>query len=923
MVTERTTHAGAEQVKPLSGNERRRFPHTIYGQHLPRGADHSLFIASFETLQQAEFPLAIDRERTRGQDIVTMRTRTSHPADQRFETVMIMGLTEAARKKLAAEEREKKAGAPEGRKQAARRVTDALYAEFAGKEQVYAEYKEAQSSFMLGLSGERFVNTLFTQGTEYDPELIADNLTGSTLTSVAYHLGMGYQETSGWYKKTPEEIVAEHPEIDHRQLEDDAFRETDEGKALESAYAEISGEILARRAHDPKIKLAKDGSRISTPMIPLTKYPLIEAVVTVEMQTHEMTPNILRNDYCELTIRSDSKEAHDALVWRLTTPYPRPDNDMLLREFADEYKRKSIVIQDIIHRYNNINTSADHRALLKDDLLGLLDFYTGDNDVTQRLRADGIRARERDYFTHDVSTVKEIISSIVTTALASPDPDLSGKAEQLIDGYLIMVPARRGEPDTSDPLALTRTDIVLALFDGMKHITEDSRPEIFGRVAEKVFGNPMIGERFEDLAALQVRGAQIAWSNEVGLKRREYFKYDIFDDTQSGEKDAAKVAFQRAVAPAEELHRQHSAEKNQMIIGMLEQMVGSGHAINASREYARMFRELVTRVEFSTYQATELPPEYSALMNIAKRPDLGSAQKSTLLWHMSGKLHFTSGDAERLLIPVVVDMFEAILGPVDHIQVPDSEGQTGLAAAESVVRNNPRMFHGVSYEDLEALLAYKSAIAIHLDRIIGGNKLPSHEAGTGGLMTMRDAAEGFVSFLDDQREEIRAWQRVTQTVDAIEEEYEEHLHLEEVKRKPHVYYPWVLREMRSFIGGMEWEMGPGQRPSTELRALYSAMRLHIEQRFAYRDSYTEEFDPMEEGAIDSWLREGYYRMVVYSELHYNNTVWQKGLPFMSMAMRYMPDSLLARMAAEYQGEDFGEYLAKEQRRRREDDERIH
>ena len=71
---------------------------------------------------------------------------------------------------------------------------------------------------------------------------------------------------------------------------------------------------------------------------------------------------------------------------------------------------------------------------------------------------------------------------------------------------------------------------------------------------------------------------------------------------------------------------------------------------------------------------------------------------------------------------------------------------------------------------------------------------------------------------------------------------------------------------------------------------------------------------IDSGNID-FLKEGYDRIVVPSDLHDNSTVRLNGSPFMSMALRFMPEVLLDQMVQEYEGTEFGNYLGGEQKRK--------
>jgi hypothetical protein len=131
-----------------------------------------------------------------------------------------------------------------------------------------------------------------------------------------------------------------------------------------------------------------------------------------------------------------------------------------------------------------------------------------------------------------------------------------------------------------------------------------------------------------------------------------------------------------------------------------------------------------------------------------------------------------------------------------------------------------------------------------------------------------------------------------------------------------VYYPWLLEKLTPFWQKMQWEVGPGNRPSRDISELYRVLEEHIQGRLVLRnpDEYPDNFDVLEEGHIDSLLKEGYERMVVPNDIKYNKTVWQNGLTFMHYAVAYMPESVVQQIKTKYPNSKFAEYIEKERER---------
>ncbi len=157
---------------------------------------------------------------------------------------------------------------------------------------------------------------------------------------------------------------------------------------------------------------------------------------------------------------------------------------------------------------------------------------------------------------------------------------------------------------------------------------------------------------------------------------------------------------------------------------------------------------------------------------------------------------------------------------------------------------------------------------------------------------------------------------VMRELKSVGENYERYLRIEAVKVYPHVYYPWLIEQFVPFWQKMQWEVGEGNRPSRDISELYRVLEDHVKSKLVLRkpEEYAEDFDAIEEGHVDTLIREGYQRMIVPHDIKYNGTVWREGMSFMHAAVAYMPPTLLEQIRAKYPNTPFAEYLEKEHER---------
>jgi hypothetical protein len=383
--------------------------------------------------------------------------------------------------------------------------------------------------------------------------------------------------------------------------------------------------------------------------------------------------------------------------------------------------------------------------------------------------------------------------------------------------------------------------------------------------------------------------------------------WKVLDRSRSGKnEDKAREQYNLAKKPAEELSEALVRERNQFLLGQLNQFAESGVLLHNTEE-SKLFSAYVNRIELGSYDMGELPEEYHYLVNLASNPQLTEHQKGTILWHMYEKFKFVGEKGRRLLVPVILDMYQITLGPVDSVCMPTSETRHMLAAATSIVHEHGHsMFKSASQEQLQTLGMYSMGVRQHAERVASG-----------ALIEEEVQAKSIDA--DDvgwQKSTMRNLEEVMEEMASVAENYERYLTVEAAKVYPHLYYPLILQRLAPFWQKMQWEMGPGQRPSGEISALYRVLDSYIKNRLVIKDpeEYTEDFDVMEEGRIDGLLKECYERMVVPHDIKYNGTVWREGLSFVNNAITLMPPVLLERIKAKYPNSGFADYLEREHAR---------
>jgi hypothetical protein len=496
----------------------------------------------------------------------------------------------------------------------------------------------------------------------------------------------------------------------------------------------------------------------------------------------------------------------------------------------------------------------------------------------------------------EVGQLQDIVRDLIAVGLAAPDFEIYEKAENLVSEYI-----RLNSSGEKDPVGLEVQDLVIVTIDSLKQITETTHPDVYERVATLIFEDSSVGLQVKEFAEAQIESIRLNNTPEVKAAREalKEFRYSSFDNKDPKEIEA-RAQLNEALVPAVQMSEKFRSDKNAFVLNLLRQLAGSS-VLNTNNRAAYQFKELINRVDFNAYKAQELPSEYFELMKLGATEGLGDRQRQDIAWRVYSQFEYMDSESESLLVPVILDIYQMMLGPIDAVGLPSREEAFGLSAASSLTRKHGNgMFKSASQEQLQTLVDYAAALKAQAERLA-----------TGGMIV--DKSETSSNDPKEAEEMLRNLESAVREINAIEEYYGKFLHREAVMVQPHVYYPWVLQEMVSFWQGLQWEVSPGNEPTRDIRKLHQSLEDLIRNKLVIKnqDQYDENFDVISEGNIDLLLKTCYEQMQIPHDIKYNNTVWQKGLPFLSTAISHMPKILHDQLVEKYAGTQFAEFIQKE------------
>lgn len=660
------SESGSFGIRPLDAEQREAYPHEIFRLELGSPRDALLAGASFEVMETAGYPVAIDLEAD-GENAAILRSRSEVKKDRGVESALFEGLIGATRVKVDADD----SMDDDVYYEKARDAAGGMLNDLVSDPFVYDLFKRAYGyRFYSGFDAFEFEKGLLVAGTDFDPEILKGKLKIKHLRDIVEDHGavlgveIGQDEPNYWYEKDIPEMLKKHPQMDYRRLRDEAFRDTPEGRLLESVYARVCGQILAEEFRENIIKKERDH------VIPLTRFPIIEAVVAGDFSPafSEKDMGITRGEREVLVLRSDSEIAHQALV---QLSGARPIGDF---------------VSSILRFYDREKWFDDKRAgLVKSDLLFLLEAYNPGGDLARSVREKYQSAQVRDKLTlGDESTVsdfKDVTISILSTAVVAPDPEVAAKAEQILERVIQNVGTLDAE---SDPASFSRADVIRVAVDSLNLLSRRINPGVIERIGEKLFGDADLFEKFKSLVDIQVKRGV-----DGGRRERD-------------------IVLRRA--------------KGVFLMDLIESIRAEDPATFGKRVDSNAFADLIKNIDLGgdRYQTSGITNECRRLIDFAKSSGLDADYIGSIVKLVCDRFEYFDGDAAEL-VPVILDLFNITLGDAENLRKPEWYTSYRVEDIAKLLSNNQKIiFESVSPEDLTSLSKYAVEARLLHDSLLAG-----------------------------------------------------------------------------------------------------------------------------------------------------------------------------------------------------------
>jgi hypothetical protein len=489
------------------------------------------------------------------------------------------------------------------------------------------EFFESFRSYITGLhwgsDTSHFVGALFKHGADFDAALLDKKLDPINIARLELPINYSIRGLLSGDKRPVSQIFEEYPELDYRRLSSDpAFAQSEEGIMLASAYKKLCGRILHEEYSDLRTQVH--------PQIPLSKFPIIEALIVDDIRDYGPTPKYSfgATPWLEEVWQSDSDKAQDALSSRINTRLPIGSRNAY--DGPTEFEFKGHSIRDLCCIHNKETPNAKSHNQLKKQLLSILAAYTSKGPIATSVREED-KHRIGKYENREVGEVRRIVSQILESLLVNGDPEEREIAETVMNFYTLAQGLEmpiEGQEEVlvkKDCLAFKKDDQQILLMNALFNINKTTDPSVFERMGTSLFG-PVNAARLRQLA----------------------------------EQTIAEMPY---VFPLSEDARQKMKEGRHAInLFLIEQLEGMSADANSTKDTSYLFKDFINKTYLPEDSGTN-SEEYRRLIAIGKKPDLATWNKSSISYRITEQLQYRKLESSAELKQVILDLLEIYLGP--------------------------------------------------------------------------------------------------------------------------------------------------------------------------------------------------------------------------------------------------------------------
>jgi len=716
---------------------------------------------------------------------------------------------------------------------------------------------------------DHFIAELFQATWDLDIDAVLNHgLSTEELFRVAAEVGFAAPERSAsWYDMSAEQVIDTHHEIDPRRLRDPNFRRSDEGQKLERVYTQLFGRIKFEQ-----YRRLRDGAQEHErqPLIPLAEVPLIEGFFIAAVGTDRFT-ELSSRPLVTLVLQSTSLSARQALVESVARRFPKGERASFHGETEFQFKREQIV--QLLKQYQHSIPNENHRALHLNDLLPVVEAFTGSGAILEDLRAPGASRDAR--VNRNLADFKEITKLLLTEGLGTTEQKLTGLLEAEVQ-RLFNPP----QSSSSEPWNLTHEEAALVWFDALGKVNVDSMPEVFSRVGRVIFAPYGVwGRQHDALAQMMINAKRLESTPNV---KSAHEALQEAKETGSGTSAvaAAQESYDHAMFRARLAYSSAAERKNSLVFALLDRtastLVSTPSSEPAVTAAGGFFLGLVSNIELPKHAPLQINRrDYQHLIKIARRPDLSAHLQAKICWRIQKQLRDLPADQVEIKRRAVLDMFEIAFDSPHATATVDSLRVVYLLrpAAEIVRQAGPNLFDGIPEEFVVRLGNYA---------VIAQAFAEQTEA------TRGESPEAWGAFENGRT--------TVKLISSVEDRYDQYVQLERIRREPAEYYQWLVSRLKPVAHALDIELkfrGDRDQPTelVELRGLLC----NFEKEHIPRETTPADAELLKETGLGEFLAEFCERIHPMEAIPSSRGWEYQCLDFKREAVQYLPSPLFEQL----------------------------
>lgn len=710
------------------------------------------------------------------------------------------------------------------------------------------------------------IDNLFLYGAEVDFNSLGEFISKPYLSLLYRSINPDKQreELDEFNKMSIADILEKYPYLNIERLSNDEYRNSDEGKKLESALKLILGRnnlyVYQNKSNSSSPSYDKNRQIELIPAIPLSRFPIIEALFVDELILAE-NPKRRHTLDLDLAYSTDSAAVHNALLQTLSTRlYNRAPSGS---DYSSPFERKLPVINRLLMHALDPDNNDELKRLLFSDCSFLLNAFSPESENLKEILSTLINKFE-------LRTLKSILIDIVSKCLYIGNVDISSGALKMLNAWLNYSQSDSIiDNNSSLDFIPDRTEFLIAILESMRYLNVESDLNI-------------VVDSFQQILSGSSSLFHSALTAKLDLieETRKYESSLVLGNVKQG--NMPDVEFAELSIQVKAILSQKEAIAEEQLLRLVKELVLMilDSKNNLNLDTSRVLKYLAGYIDF--FKNEKLSENYKWFIEVTSGTSNSNTSKVLeLSANLSSRFLQVKLESLDKVMQVVLDIYNNTLGDPENIKTLPTENDVYSLryANDLILRYDFWLFLNASSYEIEKLFRYFEVIKEIL------LKNSSEEVNADNKNTYFY----LFSFGKDYNKLIDI--------------YNSYVLMNQVRTFPHIYMKWVLTEIKSLISKLRKDLPYKRRTAADFNFCNIVTSIIRENEIVVQENYDETFDPINDGNLDILLSRMYY-LLNDSKDSFDFSAFAT----LEYITKMMPSRLREAMILKYKKTPFSHYL---------------